>query len=266
MNKLLCILLFSVATGCASSETTTQGTTTASTEAPTINPRAFVIDKPSVNGPHPTVIVGHGCDGLHSNVALFYYAKVLNSWGYNAVFYDSFQSKGLSGGFICQKPMRISPEYRAREAQEAAKWIKQQPWHTGKVGYLGISHGGSTAINIGMLSPKINEISATVAMYPSCSWALLGFPFQDPEGQSNSLGYFMKTPTQLHLGSKDDWTPSYECKRDMRNAELYEYEGATHAFDLNVPDRVMFGHGLGYDRKATLESRERIKKFLLKNM
>ena len=266
MNSLLCILLFSVVTGCASVETTSRGTTTVSLETPTINPRTFVIDKPFASGPHPTVIVGHGCDGLDNNPALFYYAKVLNSWGYNAVFYDSFQSRGLSGGAICGKPMKIPAEYRSREAQEAAKWIKQQPWHTGKVGYLGISHGGSTAIHIGMLSPKINEISATVAMYPSCSWALLGMPFQDPEGQSNSRGYFMKTPTQLHLGSKDDWTPSYECKRDMRNAELYEYEGATHAFDLNYPDRTVFGYRVGYDRKATLESRERIKKFLSKNM
>jgi dienelactone hydrolase len=266
VNKLLTLILFSVATGCATVETKAQSSTISSLETPTLNFSSFIIEKPTVSGPNPTVIVGHGCDGLKSNPALLDYAKVLNSWGFNAVFYDSFQSRGLSGGAICSKAMRIPPEYRSKEAQEAAKWIKQQPWHTGKVGYLGISHGGSTAIHIGMLSPKINEISATVAMYPSCSWVVLGLPFQDPEGRSNSRGYFMKIPTQLHLGSKDDWTPPYECKKDMMNAELFEYEGATHAFDLNVPDRTVFGYRVGYDRKATLESRERIKKFLSEHM
>jgi dienelactone hydrolase len=209
--------------------------------------------------------MGHGCDGLRNNPALLDYARELNSWGYNAVFYDSFENVKIYDG-ICSSPLRVLPEYRAREAQEAAKWIKQQPWHTGKVGYIGISHGGATAIQIGMLSPKINEISATVAMYPSCSWAALGQVFQDPEGTSSSRGYFMKIPTQLHLGSLDTWTPPYDCIHNMRNAELFEYKGATHAFDLNYPNRTFHGYRLEYDRKATALSRERIKKFLSTNM
>jgi dienelactone hydrolase len=75
----------------------------------------------------------------------------------------------------------------------------------------------------------------------------------------------MNIPTQLHLAGADDWTPSHACKQ-IQHADIFEYAGATHAFDLIYPDRKMFGHTLKYDRKATALSRERVKKFLSENL
>ena len=265
MNQLLCILLFSVATGCASVENKTQVSEVSTFESPKVNHRTLSVRKPWKSGPHPTIIIGHGCDGLRTNPALFDWASTLNSWGYNAVLYDSFAHKGYDDGRICPDALLISPEYRAREAQEAAKWIKQQPWHTGKVGYIGISHGGTTAIRLGMLSPETNEISASIAMYPWCHIFALGQVTLNKEITPPEWGYFMKTPTQIHLAGADDWTPPIQCK-DIKNAGMYEYEGATHAFDLAYPDRTMFGYRLKYNGRATSLAKERIKKFLSENM
>lgn len=265
MNKLLCILLFSIATGCASVENNIQVSEVSTFESPKINHRTFQVRKPWASGPHPTIIIGHGCDGLRTNPALLDWAREFNSLGYNAVAYDSFESKGLSGGTLCTDPMRISPEYRAREAQEAAKWIKQQSWHTGKVAYIGISHGGTTAIRLAMLAPETNEISASIAMYPWCHIFALGQVTLNKNINPPDWGHFMKSPIQLHLGGADDWTPAFQCK-DIKNAEIYEYEGATHGFDLAYPDRTLWGYKMKYNSKATALAKERIKKFLSENL
>ena len=264
MNKLLCILLFSLVTGCASIGNDLHASEVTS-ELPKVNSWSIQTFKPWVKGPHPTVIVGHGCDGLRKNPALVDWAKTLNSWGYNAVLYDSFASKGYDDGRICTNAFIISPEYRAREAQEAAKWIKQQSWHTGKVGYIGISHGGSTAIRLSMLNPETTEISASIAMYPSCHSFVLGPVTLNKEITPPEWGHFMKTPTQLHMGGADAWTPSFQCY-DIKNAEMYEYEGATHGFDLDYPDRTLWNHKMKYNSKATSLAKERIKKFLSENL
>lgn len=263
MNKLLCILLFSITTGCASVEHKTEGTIF---DAPKVNQHTLIVRKPWKSGPHPTVIVGHGCDGLKKNPALLDWARELNSWGYNAVFYDSFESKGVSGDIICTRYVEsVSPAYRAKEAEVAAKWIKQQPWHTGKVGYIGISHGGATAIRIAKEDIAEPNINAVVAYYPWCHVVALGSITLNKKNSLPYYGQFMNIPTQLHLAEADDWTPSSECKQ-IQNAEIFEYAGATHAFDLNYPDRKLFGHTLKYDRKATALSRERVKKFLSENL
>lgn len=268
MNKLLCILLFSVATGCASVENNnTQVSDVSTFESPKVNHRTLIVKKPWESGPHPTIIIGHGCDGLKNNPLLLDWGRELNSWGYNAVFYDSFAYKGYDDGRICTDSTLITPEYRAREAQEAAKWIKQQSWHTGKVAYIGESHGGSTALRIGMLPKETNEISASIAYYPWCHVWVMGSPKlrKSDNGNKPDWGHYMETPTQIHFGTADYWTPSHLCN-DVQNAQTFEYENATHAFDFAYPDRTMWNQRLKYDRKATKLSRERVKKFLEENL
>jgi dienelactone hydrolase len=214
--------------------------------------------------PRPTIIVGHGCDGLTS--ALIGWGREFGSWGYNLVYYDSLTSKGYGHG-TC-KPgdeFAVSPEYRAREAQELAKWIKQQPWHTGKVAYIGESSGGSTALRVGMIEKEINEISVAISFYPWCGIWDAGYkgPLGTPKlnKDTGKYGWATSIPTQMHLGGSDDWTSPTVCY-DVSGAEHFTYNNATHAFDFDYPNRSMFGHKLKYDRNAHKLSRERIRKFL----
>ena len=85
--------------------------------------------------------------------------------------------------------------------------------------------------------------------------------------KATDWGWPMYLPTQIHLadGMLDSMTPPHQCK-DIQNVETYEYVGTTHAFDFPYPDRTMAGHKLKYNSKATVLSRERIKKFLSENM
>ena len=216
--------------------------------------------------PRPTIIIGHGCDGLKKSI--IDWGREFGNWGYNLVYYDSFSNKGYGSG-VCKnaaEALQVPPEYRAREAQELAKWIKQQPWHIGKIAYIGLSHGGATALRIGMIEKEVNEISASVSMYPWCgNWHGGGYTgplgLQKLDKETNIWGWKTYIPTQIHLAGSDDWTPPGLCA-EMIGAEQFTYINTTHAFDMDYPDRVMVGYRLKYDRNAHKLSRERIRKFL----
>jgi len=257
--KIFCILFFSTTISFADS-----------VDDP-IKISTWQMRKFTSKAPRPTVVFGHGCDGMPSGHAIFDWAIELGNWGYNTVYYDSFTSKGYPKG-LCEKGMylKVSAEYRAKEAQELAKWIKQQPWHSGKIGYIGESHGGSTAIRIAMMPNEENEFSSSIAFYPACGGysygryiGPLGTPKLDKE--TGDSGWVMKIPSQLHLAGSDDWTPAEECYLVLKS-EIFEYSGATHAFDLNYPERTVWGYKMKYDKKAKELSRERVQRFLKTHM
>ena len=266
MNKLLCILLFSISTGCASVGNTHQSSVVNTFESSIISTSYITKSTGWGNSPRPTLIIGHGCDGI--TPYLLAWGKEFEKWGYNTVYYDSFSRKGYNNAEVCTSGMLVAPAFRAEETEEVARWIKQQSWHTGKIAYIGLSHGGSTAIRISnnAKSGKSN-ISAVVAMYPWCHVWAMGSMSSVKENKNNDWGWPMYLPTQIHLadGMLDALTPPHQCK-DIQNAEVFDYAGATHAFDFPYPDRTLWGHRMKYNSKATSLSRERIKKFLSENM
>ena len=228
------------------------------------------MQKITSSSPRPTIIIGHGCDGMSRY--LIDWGREFGNWGYNLVFYDSFSSKGFGSG-ICKnaaEALRVPPEYRAREAQELAKWIKQQSWHNGKIAYIGLSHGGATAIRVGMIEKEVNEISVAVSLYPWCgNWH--GGGYTGPLGSQklnkevDRYGWSTHIPTQVHLAGADDWVAPGVCS-EIIGAEQFTYNNAVHSFDFDIPERTMHGHKLKYDRNAHKLSRERIRKFLQEKM
>jgi dienelactone hydrolase len=129
-----------------------------------------------------------------------------------------------------------------------AQWIKQQPWHSGKIGYIGFSHGGGTAENLSKVQDS--GVDAIVEYYPKC--------------QKVNRPSFV--PVQIHLGAEDDWDDPKLCDpyigRD--NYEVYLYQGATHAFERNAPDRTYKGHQLRYNRVAAEQAEQRTREFFRK--
>jgi dienelactone hydrolase len=197
----------------------------------------------------PTIIIAHGCDGVSQPYRDW--ARELHSWGYNTVLADSFQFRGY--GILCDgaNNHKVMPIERKNDLVEIAKFVKQQPWHKGKIGAIGFSHGGSTMLAVA--ASNQTDIDAVVAYYPSCHrW----FVF-------SNLTQHLFEPSiavQVHLAEKDDWTPIVDCNY-LTGAEEYIYKGATHAFDMDYPARTYLGHFLKYDRQADLLSRKRTKEF-----
>lgn len=201
------------------------------------------------NTQRPTVIVAPGCDGA-SNSNYHSWAGRIRSWGYNTIVIDSFSHRGNS--YICNKVYDVMPKETADDILELANIIKKQPWHKGPVGVIGFSHGASTALHIASLEEK-NDVDFAIAYYPSCWFTFVGRDVTK-----------LNIPTQVHLAEKDTWAPPSQCFFYKTNVEQYLYTNATHAFDMNFPNRVVAGHYLSYNGKADSLARERTREFLEK--
>ena len=209
-------------------------------------------------GKAPTVILLHGCGGpIYGHTKEW--VDVVNSWGYNAVVVNSIAPR--SANQICNRPLAVvTYEQRSADAYDVAQWIKKQEWATDKVGLIGFSHGGG-AVLFSAESRYVEHnfgkqiIAAGVAFYPYC--------------QPNQM-WKAVIPVQIHSGTDDNWTPAMFCRDLAKNwkSDYYEYEGATHGFDMvgfnsqSFPDAYGKVHWLKYDRANTELARDRTKQFL----
>lgn len=214
--------------------------------------------------PKATVIVGHGSSG----VTPIEYAQARNAvdWGYNAVVVDHYTARGIKR----HTGMRIAgglPDDRAADMVAVARWVKQQPWHKGKIALIGISQGGAgvwalanernmrshSAIQVA--DDDLKLIAAGVAMYPACAPDLASPP-RDPI-----------FPVQLHIGEADDLALPRWCETFGNSKyEKHIYPGATHSFNYAgvIPNNTRFTHR--YDYNADKLSQSRIKEFMAKHL
>lgn len=203
----------------------------------------------------PAVVVLHGCNGVSPNTQVW--ARRLASWGYAALILDSFTSRRIAN--VCGHGLDLSGRERAKDALAAAAYLRTRadidPDH---IGLLGYSHGGWSAIAAAreqlVAESGTKPFTAIVAYYPSC-----------PPGAPK-----LATDVQILTGDADDWAPVKRCTdllaRYPEGAPhrplLKIYPGALHSFDANRPERVYFGHKLGYDAKAAADSFQVTKQFL----
>jgi dienelactone hydrolase len=259
--KIACILFLAFLVGCAQPFKDTSGR-----EWP------FRIEVYSIKTPSPTVIIAHGSDCFETSNAPYYrdWARRINGWGYNAVIIDHCTLRGVrsgdSGGIMHPG---VEPEARSRDIHALAEWIHKQPFHVGRAGYVGFSHGGVAAIRAngyvnsldpssGHLDPNGN-ISAYVSYYPACVMAR--FP-ENP-----------RSPLLLLLAELDDTAPPNRCLSYPKNP-LYShvlYEGVHHCFDGDGVNMLVYRKSgmpwtCRYDTVASKDSRNRVKDFLEKHV
>ena len=209
----------------------------------------ITVEKLTVKQPAPTVILAHTCAGIIRSMDVQQWGYNINRWGYNVVFPDSFGPRGYRD--ICSQTLAVTAEQRAQDIAAVAEWVKKQPWHRGKIALIGFSHGGRTAMEVS--NRTRSSVDLVVAYYPWC----------------RPIDTSPQVPTQIHIGSLDDWTPSDRCERianTNKNYSVYVYEGVYHSFDRPAPDRVKEGnqgkkHRLVYDPKAAGLAEERTKLF-----
>jgi dienelactone hydrolase len=210
----------------------------------------FSFSTHKVKSPSPTVIVAHGCDG--PGVWTEDWRRRIVDWGYNAVVVDQFSKRGFPSG-VCNRGALVPPDERNQDIGELVDWIKSQPWHSGEVALIGMSHGGAVAIDAAINSSTYGRLKATVALYPGC--INIRYNYENP-----------KIPVQVHLGKQDSWTPCLSSNWSNANFDSYVYENAGHSFDIDRPKRQYAGYTLWYDKEATTLSQDRIKNFLAKHL
>jgi dienelactone hydrolase len=198
------------------------------------------------HAPRPAVVLLHGCGGPYArggagtatwSAHLTGYAQWLNARGVHALLLDSLSPRGERE--LCTQRLRdrrVNQLHRRRDALGALHWLATVPGvDAGRLGLMGWSHGGSTALaafNLRHAEVRAAAVKAdfAVAFYPGCSAELQrGF-----QGSGASL---------LLLGAADDWTPPGPCMALAAQAgeprpQARLFDQAYHGFDSAAPVRL----------------------------
>jgi len=215
------------------------------------------IYRPAGAGPFPAIIFAHTCAGTNPHTEIW--GKLLSSWGYLVLAPDSFGPRGHKQ--VCTNGMAVSGNMRVADIAGALKFLATLPdVQPGRIGLIGHSHGGWTALrsvqkNYGLAALGLK---AAVAYYPNCQ------PQFDRD---------VDLPLLILIGDKDDWTPADSCRKlqaaGFAQPELVDviyYPNAYHSFDSRVQDRTLTvadgkSHRLGYDPAAAPDAEARTKAF-----
>ena len=222
-------------------------------------------------GGFPAIIALHGCGGMYStreghdgDVAERLLLRV-EPWlrdGYAVLFADSFRPRGFRE--VCtirHGEATVTATTRRLDALGALAYLAaRSDIARERIALVGWSHGGSTAlqaINTGdrairgffarQGAPPF--FRAAVAFYPGCATPLKA-------GDRYRPG----TPTRVHIGELDDWTPAHTCvdlgaalKGRDADFSVTVYADSYHAFDsptgkvvhrTDVPNGVRPGSGV----------------------
>jgi len=217
--------------------------------------------RPSGAGPFPAVVVLHGCGGV--GAGSLGWAERLAGWGYLAAVVDSLRPRKL--GDICATGWLLSSEVRAQDAFNAAAYLRTLPEIDGdRVGLMGFSHGGSSAIAAALAEPGPDDsaarpFQAAVAFYPYCPTAI-------PTRFSTDL--------LIVIGQDDELNSADRCRyfveenRDVRHAPTIKvYPGAAHAFDVPGLDTLSATGGrMRENPEAATASFEVTRRFLAERL
>jgi dienelactone hydrolase len=244
------LVLVCIANGCAR-EAVLVGPTTI---GPPGSGAPHTLYQPTGSGPHPAVVVLHGCSGI--TPATRRWAATIAEWGYVALVVDSFGPRWVDN--VCSQGDRVSPRLRAEDAFAAAAYLRgRADVLADRISAVGFSHGGETVL-VAASRAAVERNGATpfasvAAFYPWC--ALGGAP--------------LASPVLILIGDDDDWTPAARCQMlhanwrpEFGSSSLHVYPGATHAFDAPGTDRRYLGHRLRYDPAAAEDAAARLRRFL----
>ena len=217
--------------------------------------------KPAGDGPHPSVVMLHGCNGVKPYLKTW--AEKLQSWGYAALLVDSLGPRDAEE--TCANPFRVSPAARSLDAYGGYLWLAEQAWADKEnIGLVGWSHGGWTALKAvsgnGMwrYTEKMNgkTFKAAATIYPSCK-----------------TSSFFVTPLLILIGEADTLTTAKDCvdmidRRHEKSTlpEMHTYPGAYHAYDSPAASGDLMGHKLAFDEAATKATEEHLKAFLAREL
>ena len=192
--------------------------------------------KPDGDGPFPTVIALHGCDGLATDTEAIQprYRDWAEQWlkaGHAVLLPDSYGSREL--GPQCRVNVKerrvLARRERVADILAARQWLVQQPWVSrDRIGLVGWANGASAvlwAVRPQLPAKTDPDFRSAVAFYPDCRL-------------SSGLGWSARVPTLVLIGANDDLSSPSACRQMVDNARgrsalarIVVYPGAYQDFD-----------------------------------
>lgn len=243
---------------------------------------AFVFNPPGA-GPHPAVVMLHGCGGAYGkdgklNARHQMWGEYLAAQGYVALMLDSFSTRGYRQICTTQFSERLLKEAnRVGDAYAALAYLRQLPQvNPARVALLGWSHGGGVTLNAIRHAPTAGQagFSAAVSFYPGCT-----------SRNQKADSFHPYAPLLLLIGEADDWTPAAPCKALAASVaargepmQIVTYPGTYHDFDnpaltarrvrADVPNGVHPGAGVttAPNPLAREDAKLRVKTFLAEHL
>jgi dienelactone hydrolase len=220
--------------------------------------------RPDGEGPHPAVVVLHGCAGMHDTTKRRL-ADALVAWGYVVLLVDSHATRGID--HACTSSAYGTFLRRRPDAYGALVYLAGQGFvDPQRVAAVGFSAGGRVALDatepnsFELLAPPSDlRFRAAVAFNPPCK-AAMARP---------------AIPTLILVGALDDWTPAADCGDKIAlwgntgpPVDLVVYPGAYHGFYYPhlQPGMTLFGHWVEYNAEAADDADHRLHRFLARHL
>ena len=229
---------------------------------PEIKAISGALFKPAGAGPFPAVVYMIGCGGIDPPPLRAQQKTSIDhllAKGVAILIVDSFtprnEPKGVCANLEGEKAVQYATR-GSRDALAAVSALKAMPDIDAKHIFLvGFSLGAwSSLLATDSKNAAGNDraIAGVIAYYPFC------YDGVDPS-----------VPVLVMIGEKDDWTPAAKCQAvtGKANFEVVVYPGATHVFNTPAEKpRVVLGHYLAYDEKATQDAQQRADAFMAAHM
>ena len=179
----------------------------------------------------PAIVALHGCGGMlraqgAPNVRTMAYAKLLNAQGWHVLFVDSLTARGVTS--VCGGNSKVTQTQRVTDVQAAVALLaKREDVDSSRIGIVGWSHGGATALLANDTSIEyVIAPRAVFAFYPGCG-----------EANERTRAWRPAQPVLMQLGAADDWTSPAPCQTlaaQWKELVLQDtYANAHHGFDSN---------------------------------
>lgn len=191
---------------------------------------------PQGEGPHPLVMLLHGCGGVQPYLAD--YAAAAVEAGVAVLIVDSFAPRGISRlnahATVCTG-LRLRGVERAMDVFALLAWARSQAHiDAERIALAGWSHGGWTAMEAftrppGTLAHLLDPVRAVITVYP----------YAGPFALTARRGWGGRKPRVFGViagadqvvGTKAPEAAFRRLSADGLNVETLRLAGATHAFD-----------------------------------
>ena len=217
--------------------------------------------KPKGDGPFPALVALHGAGGIFPYQ--LWWAKKISKMGFVVLFVDHYCTRDFlcehatddsdeRRGEIMRDWQQVDIKQRAMDAAAAYKALISKPYvHKDKIGLIGWSWGGSSALFVQKIASRLSlphgGFKGTIAFYPNLTWYI-------NKPQWKRTGQFVQ-PIIILYGN-DDELENEEAYQELLAEDhpgpikVIGFKGATRKFDELGGYRSKYHPSVGYFGKA----------------